>query len=312
MLKVLLKDEDIDNFNLLFNKFINIESNFSEEHISSHWKYYLPKTLIRYDRSKNEVLLHQAGFDDYKENNLKNYLIDIPKKIYLNKLIKTLPSNILNNMYKVINLQRRLVSFNCVKNAIIIDHLIKYRFDFNKLTVCIIGDGNGFLGILLKSLFPDIKIVQINLGKILIYDFLFTSLSDIFGSMEIIENNNKEKDIFSDCVFIPAEDVFDIEIDHIDFFFNVASMQEMNTDTIEKYFNFMRKQKTNNTFFYCCNRVSKKLFDNSYSNFDEYNWLNSDSIIFDEICEWYNKAPISRPPFAKKFDGISKHKLIKF
>ena len=115
-----------------------------------------------------------------------------------------------------------------------------------------------------------------------------------------------------DCNFIPAERIFNMNIDDIDFFFNIASMGEMNPIIIKKYFDFMRKQKTKNTYFYCCNRVTKVLPDGTKTKFDDYDWLKKDKTYFNEICKWYNYSPMSRPPFIKKFDGKFRHKLVKF
>ena len=39
--------------------------------------------------------------------------------------------------------------------------------------------------------------------------------------------------------------------------------------------------------------------------------LNKDEIIFDELCAFYQKYPVSVPPFWLPFDGPMKHRLVK-
>ena len=72
----------------------------------------------------------------------------------------------------------------------------------------------------------------------------------------------------------------------------------------------MIRKQNKETFFYCCNRISKKLPDGSIINFKDYNWSKKDLILFNELCPWHQKFPISRPPFVSKFDGPIKHRLI--
>ena len=90
-------------------------------------------------------------------------------------------------------------------------------------------------------------------------------------------------------------------------------MQEMNLETVRDYFSFMRKQVTVEKYFYCCNRELKILPDGQIVKFVDYGWEESDDIIFDELCPWYQKYPTNIPPnFLRNFDGVIRHKLIKF
>ena len=86
-------------------------------------------------------------------------------------------------------------------------------------------------------------------------------------------------------------------------------MQEMDTHVINSYFELIRSQNLKKTYFYCCNRVSKNARRHVVS-FDDYPWLETDKLVFDEVCDWYSEFPISRPPFVKEFDGKHKHRLI--
>tara|TARA_B100000575_G_C23105534_1_gene638103 strand:- start:83 stop:1024 length:942 start_codon:yes stop_codon:yes gene_type:complete len=297
------------NFDILYSKYVSSKPKKEDQEVSSHWSKHLSNTLIRQINESDYVYIKPDGFDDYKINNIINKLINIPEYIYLSKYKNTLSRVVYNKMHEAIKLQGRILSYNCMKTALTLNYILSHKIDLNKFKVSIIGDGNGFLGILLKLLFPNIKIVHINLGKILLFDYLFTAKSQLFEELNTVYTKSDYKKN-SDCSFVPAEKIFDISIDDIDFFFNIASMGEMNPIIIDNYFEFMRKQNTKDTYFYCCNRISKKLPDGTLTKFDAYQWSDDDKIIFDEKCNWYVYAPMSKPPFLKKFDGEFKHKLV--
>ena len=71
----------------------------------------------------------------------------------------------------------------------------------------------------------------------------------------------------------------------------------------------MRSSSTE-SYFYCCNRVEKKLRDGSCINFNEYPWSENDTILFDEICPWLQKRPVSQIPFNKPFQP-HQHRAVK-
>ena len=103
----------------------------------------------------------------------------------------------------------------------------------------------------------------------------------------------------ADYNFIPAEIIFDVDLNDVDFFINIASMQEMNIEIINAYFDLIRNQKSDKTYFYCCNRISKKLPDGNVAAFDDYAWLPNDKVIFDEVCTWYSSFPFRVLPLLK-------------
>ena len=278
--------------------------------ISSHWREYGNRTSISFDDDFSFANIRAEGFDDWQENNFINRIKNIPKTFYLKKnLYHLLPSRLIDSVREVVKLQKRLLSFNCVKQGLCLNAIESSGLCLNDKKIAIIGDGNGFMGLLLKNLFPNIKIVQINLTKVLMFDLLFTSHVPRKNTLNVVlKKGDYLKE--ADFNFVPAEIVFNINFDDVDFFINIASMQEMDADIVDSYFNLIRNQNVDKTHFYCCNRVSKKLPDGTMSVFDKYAWLESDKVLFDEVCDWYSEFPISRPPFVKKFDGMHKHRLI--
>lgn len=291
------------------NNFFEINS-LGSDVVSSHWLEYGNKTLISFDDDFSVAYVQAAGFDDLREKSIKNILTNIPIELYLRrKLYLLLSARLLGSVKDVVELQRRVISFNCIKQGLCLNAIEKSGFSLIGKKVAIIGDGNGFMGMLIKKLFPSVKIIQINLAKILMFDLLFTAILPNTNSLNIVLNRGEYRRS-ADFNFVPAEVVFDIGLDDVDFFINIASMQEMDVDIVDSYFKLIRSQKLDKTHFYCCNRISKKLPDGTMSIFDKYAWLDSDKVIFDEDCDWYSEFPISRPPFVRKFDGKHKHRLI--
>ncbi len=162
--------------------------------------------------------------------------------------------------------------------------------------ICVIGDGYGFCSVLLKEIDPSLSIVTVNLGRILFFDVL--SIARVHPTSS------------ADFFFVEAEQASLIEGMPIDLFINIASMQEMNPSTVAEYFRFMRTSSADSTYFYCCNRLEKKLPDGTVVMFSEYPWSNS-IILFDELCPWYQRYPVSVPPWWLPFDGPIQHRLVR-
>lgn len=284
--------------------------NLDDEVISSHWKKYGGETSISFDKEFTRVDLRAEGFDDFKKNNTLNILKNIPINFYLKKkLYPLLSKRLIDAVENLVRVQGRVISYNCVKQALCLNAVEKYGLDFNGKRVAIIGDGNGYLGMLLKTLYPNVKIIQINLAKVLMFDLIFTSQLSNIDEVSVVLNSEDYQQT-ADFNFIPAEEISAIHLSDVDFFFNIASMQEMDIRVINSYFELIRSQNLKKNYFYCCNRVSKELPDGTVVSFDDYPWLETDKVVFDEVCDWYSEFPISRPPFVKKFDGKHKHRLI--
>lgn len=162
--------------------------------------------------------------------------------------------------------------------------------------ICVIGDGYGFFSALSKEIDPSISLVIVNLGRILFFDALSISRLHPHAAR--------------DFTFIEAERTKELSGMPIDLFINIASMQEMNPSTVAEYFQLMRESSSPSTYFYCCNRIEKKLPDGTIVRFLEYPWSSSE-IIFDELCPWYQKYPVSLPPFWRSFDGEIQHRLVR-
>ncbi len=290
----------------LYDEYVS-DIEFTSTQTSSHWKKFGSMTLIK-KISKSRYELSGAGFGDYLAINLYNILKNIPTKIILHNLIKKLDPSVKDSLYSSCKKSNRIISFDCVKHALSVNKLISLGINFENKKICIIGDGYGFLGILLKQHFPNVKIISVNLGKVLFFDAAITALASPSSNIKIATSKTIKDD--ADFEFIPAEILDTQSINDIDIFFNISSMQEMNLTTISRYMNWIREQKKDLVFFYCCNRISKILPDSTVINFKDYGWKSDDTVILDEECNWYQSYPINVPPFSQKFDGPIHHKLI--
>ena len=275
---------------------------------SSFWQHYSSLAEIDFDQNSGVLKFKGTMFGDYKPSSSSGLYRLLPANLITgfkaNKLIRPIKETLLN----VCKRHKREITFDCLKQALSIQEIVQNGVDLRNKRICVIGDGYGFLGCFLKSLEPSAKIVSVNLGKISIFDISLTS----FGFPELDINLAKTSQDYlphMDFNFIPAEIIHECEIDDIDVFLNIASMQEMTNTTIQNYLHWMRAQKTQSTYFYCCNRVSKILPDGEVVKFNNYGWKDTDTILIDELCKWYKSAPINRPPFFLKFDGPVWHRL---
>ncbi len=97
-----------------------------------------------------------------------------------------------------------------------------------------------------------------------------------------------------------------------DLAFNIASMQEMDMEYIEKYFTEMRKiAKKMDIHFYCCNREQKYLPDGTSIVLDAYPWASDDTVYFSEMCPWHQEFYRITPPFYFNYDGPVRHSFTK-
>jgi hypothetical protein len=153
-----------------------------------------------------------------------------------------------------------------------------------------------------------IKVITVNLGRTLFFDVFFAYPME--QNCHLIKMSGGDIAKY-DRIFLEAEKYEMLTGMPIDLFINISSMQEMNYNVINKYFDLMRSSTSESVYFYCCNRVEKILPDGSVVRFAEYSWNNC-NIIFDELCPWYQKYPISIPPFWRPFDGPIQHRLVQF
>ena len=301
-LKKIISELYESNFNILKKSSVS----------SSHWDEYTKKLSVT--KIGDEYNISSYGIANFTYKNIYSIIKSIPRKFYLFYIYTLYLNNIrvFKNIIEVCNKTNILIEFDQIKHGIILNILKKYINFKNNNFVCIIGDGHGFCGSLIKKHLPNTKIIFINLGRNLFLDAYYVNKT--FGNVNslLLDKKNNKKIITDnyDFIFIEAENFELIAKLPVYLFINIASMQEMDNKTISKYFEYIRKN-SETEYFYCCNRKEKTLPDSEKIIFDKYPWLSSDKVLVEEICNWYKKYPISRYPFLKNFDGLIKHKLIK-
>ena len=308
----------MNDIEYLVHSYFNTKTAFSKV-TSSHWQKYgkLQRITFRTPQSKilntnkmNEIgytlstlKLKGEGFGDFKKLSLFNLFLNIPIFIYLifNSWANLKFKTFFTTFFYTIK-SGQIFSNDVTRCAFTVDYLEKNIGDLNSKTITIIGDGYGRLGCLIKLLFPKSRIIHINLGRTLLFDYYYSF--KVFSKLQhkLVKN---PIDFTKDFNYVEAEFYKEFEIKS-DVFVNIASMQEMNLEQINDYFALIKQNP--NQLFYCCNRLSKKLPDNSIISFLEYPWQGFE-ILKDELCPWHQKFPSLKPPFIRKFDGPTQHRL---
>ena len=155
---------------------IYYENNDFSDQTSSHWRRYGNFQKIK----KIDGALHLKGIGFGNNEVSRNiflriiyFLKNIPLQISLWKLIKNCRKNIINNMNYVAKKSSRLFDYDCARNILTVNLLNEKLPFLDEKTFCIIGDGYGSLGCLLKKNFP-----KSNLGEP--YYLIFTILRKYF------------------------------------------------------------------------------------------------------------------------------------
>lgn len=300
------------------------EDHTPQELVSSHWKAMHAKTQVRSEEGGIKTIFSE-GFGDLQIKSFP-YKIFSRFNIYLYFCVLKNKRSILH-VYRIAKgVCRRLgvsMTINCfhqVCAAALLMRTVSRKDDFYILNI---GDGYGFLSILLKEIFPKAKIVLVDLGKTLLFQVEFCNRahpSKMHAAL-FSEKNSEDMDN-ADFIYCPAENLSLLDSLKFDLVINSDSMAEMNCATIRHYFDFIRRHTKEENNFYCCNRIEKKLIGGEITRIDEYPWKKEDRHLIDEICPWkkffvYHRKISERGfmigkwrvPFISYMDGDIKHRL---
>lgn len=179
-------------------------------------------------------------------------------------------------------------------------------------TVCVIGDGYGFLTSLLRIFDPGISVISVNLGRGLFFDV--NQMKCVLpGEKAVLLDADGEVSVppaQGTTYFLEAENYHLLRGLRVDLFFNIASMQEMTKEVIATYFSLMRSSSASPTYFYCCNREIKTLPGGEETRFLDYPWDDAE-ILADGPCPWYGSQPVAYPPFVQRFAGPLRHRFVR-
>lgn len=312
----------MNDIEYLVSKYFTKNNTFSEE-TSSHWKKYGEKQSIKLVytnqglkwrfrkrekggvKSLTELEIKGEGFGDFKKLNLINLICSISIFIYCaTRLWPKLKGNTLLKTLIYTLKSKQILGYDVTRMALTIDFLERNISNLDSKKFCLIGDGYGRFGSILKSIYPNCSVIYINLGRTLVFDYYYTS--KVFPSSNHQLKLTQDK-LSDDFTYIEAERYREFKLEP-EVFINIASMQEMDMKTINEYFSLIKSQ-SQSVYFYCANRISKKLPDGSIINFNEYPW-DGMKVLIDELCPWHQKFPTIKPPFVRNFDGPLQHRLV--
>jgi len=277
---------------------------------SSHWREFGVKTTVT--RNNHDFEINSYGISTHTKKSPLRSLKHLPIDFLLSGLLRKHNASEKTIAYaKSITSQSNIIfAFDHAKHVLIYDLIESYGLFNTQDLICIIGDGHGFFGTLIKAILPDAKILFINLGRNLLIDAI--CFSKVFPGVQPLHLQKPEDRKFMDnhsIYFLEAEQFDLMKKLPISLFVNIASMAEMEMPVIQKYFIYMRTSIAI-PHFYCCNREEKTLPDGSIIRFSDYPWEGAE-IIVDELCPWYQQYPSSRPPFWHPFDGPIHHRLVR-
>lgn len=309
--------------NPVINSLLDLaESNaFPDKHTSSHWAQYGKDVSVQ----KNGVglLMKSSGFETvHKGSSAARALHAIERFSYRaeSARYKSFP-HVWRHALDLTKAQSGTPNFNVFKTACITSLLLDH-FTASKISprrFVIIGDGYGFLGLLIRKAFPDALLTCIDFPKMLIFQANNHLSLNPGLRVSLFRNTGDAKD--AELTLAPVEDYSKLDFE-IDCAINIASMQEMNRFSIEGYFSFLRKRSGPESRFYCLNRRRKVLPAGEVADFYDYPWSPKDEIFVDGPCPFYryfmarstssNGPRIMglRIPFVNYFDGEHMHRLV--
>jgi len=268
---------------------------------SSHWAKYSSYQIVVI--SSDQILANGVGFGDYENNeNLSFFrrLINIPMALASQIALVKAPLGHRDAVKSIAKSTCRQINPDFVRLSKSLQMISSVVPDIeNRKRVAIIGDGFGTLGSLFATLYPNMTIIQINLGRQLLFDYLFMVSSHPTKNHRLLESLNEI--VEGEINYLPAEIISCLDA-KIDVFVSSESFQEMNMKTIRAYFELMRFQSAP-TFLYCANRVSKELPDGEIVELEKYGYSINDVHLSINSHWWLNWGIKRRPPYIFKMDG---------
>lgn len=294
----------------------------SSEVTSSHWREVGGHEVSKTDGGFD---MHGFGFGNRLRNSFIYRILTLPELVATPWLVRKYSSSarFLQEGRAVAKRQDMLFGYDCLRQVLAVGFVCR-QFDKEESDlplsshgirrVCVIGDGYGYIGSLLKLIDPAIQVLSINLGRTLFFDAAYTKMVHQSASAALLrdlEDVGSGDASGKDFLFLEAERYELLQQLEADIFINIASMQEMNINVVQNYMRFIRSQKGGDPYFYCCNRIEKQLPDGALIRLADYGWDHADEMLVDELCPWYQCYPAWTWKFWAPFDGPIQHRFVK-
>lgn len=212
--------------------------------------------------------------------------------------------------------QNRNYNLDILRQTITVSFLLEHvraELENDDGFILTIGDGFGTFSALILSVFPNARVIMVNLTKVLLADIVYLRKGVTGVSVALANDDLSLAKAVADrsirAVAIRSDDAGLLKNVRISLATNIVSMQEMNPSVIAEYFDVMRHALGAKPVFYCCNRENKTLTDGTVVVFNEYPWRDDDEILVDELCPWNEYRYATRPPFYRPYDGPIRHRL---
>lgn len=134
------------------------------------------------------------------------------------------------------------------------------------LVIVEIGGGYGGMACVLKRIFPEARIILLDLPEVTCTQTYYVSRS--FPNTKIAHYEDlaaetawNARSVDFDFAIVPGWCIERLQSQSVDLFVNIRSMQEMNWATIRYYFNHIHRTIAPDGIFYCANRYSKDTAD---------------------------------------------------
>jgi len=275
---------------------------------SSHWE--------KFGRSQKAEFIDDSclsiqglGFGDYENSKnlrFRDHIKSIFTTVASKLTIYVLPKRFRRIVKNLAEGTDRVVNQDFIRLAKSAESIVQHIETNKSKRALIIGDGWGTLGCILKELRPELQIIQVNLGRSLLFDLAFSSKALNNCEHRLIYSFSEI--LFQDFVYMPAEEI-SLENANIDLFIAIESFQEMDIEIVNEYFKLIRGQEVI-SYLYSANRLSKTLPDGSVIRKKDYGWSFQDKVIFERTPWWLNWGIRRRPPFLFRMDGIIEETLV--
>lgn len=309
--------------NDLYKKYY-LKNETPETLVSSHWEWCQGKFKVEFNGNEMQSL-SGFGFGEMQDRSLITKIFSwMTIASYMRQFIYR--DELLVLMKKGVALAKRMglvFSYDCFRQVCSLNLIMeKVVMKKERLTVINIGDGYGFLSALIKELFPNSLICLVDIGKTLLFQAYYCRKAHPDCPHRLVSDlNGTVHPPDSGFLYCPAEYLEELDKISFDVAINIASMQEMNQTSINRYFDFLRHHMAPSNLFYCCNREEKRMPGGEISRFLSYPWMNMDIHQLDEPCPWHHYFFSSsrafhgprflgiRLPFINYFDGLHRHRL---
>jgi len=294
-----------------------------DEQASSHWRQMHRGTVAQEGGEGPKLELLGQGFGNVQRCHPAQIPLEWVTSVshwLLSEGQLDLPeaAGVLRRLFRRMTPELRLkLTFDAIRQAFAWQTIRPFLPARSPMTWCLVGDGFGVFAALIKEFQPEAVIYLVDLPKTLVFQTVYVQMMHPRASHSLLEEGCD-----TDFVYCPASQ-FPRAPDGIDVFVNVNSMQEMTRPAIQNYFDQFRITAREDSLFYCCNRIEKRLPGGEVIRFSEYPWRRGDEILLDGPCPYQrfffhlrtlSKGPRcfgARIPFINHFDGEHWHRLVR-